>query len=951
MRTRWLCRALPLAVLLSLPYEGVSAADVTVIDGAESPRRFRRGRPTADAKVGSGAVVFDLPAGKTAFYALFIEDAAIDLSKYAGLAFWWKVEGEGLRSLAVKTRFPTMFDGRQLVFPVWRRDRGSVPTEWASALISFSDRGGMQGEPSDMRVIEFRTYTTDDSKVRLFIDHVVALAATFRLRVAASRQEDGNWVAPVAVTNDGRDEVEVDYGTGSLSKGTLTIGPGQTVESSIPLPVDGKAFRDLRPLESQDTDVWAQIRGVELTRTMRVVRVIKPVPLPPRPRLLVDATQVAEIQERIRKHEWARARWEKEKKAAAAALKREVELPPRGGVSAHYYANPKTGGRLRAGKKVGPWEWEHVDRKTGEVFRGDPSAHETDYDGVKIGYVHSGWAKDAQTLGLVYQVTGEEQYAAKAREILLAYASKYLSYPRTRHGNPKTHGIGRATAHYLTESVWVIAMAQAADLVWDHLSEAERRLLADKLFYPALRDSIDPVRCYVHNIQCWKNSALGLVGLLYGDLELVHKALHDGEEGYWQQIEQGILPGGVWYEGSWGYHFYTMSAMVPLTEACRHCDVDLYADRLKEMYLAPIRLAMPDSRLPSFNDSGILDFAKMGHRYELAAARWDDPVFRTRLSGTRRISRAALLHGIDAPDGKPNSTIRSANHEGAGYAILARGEGRDATWLCLKYCPPSKYHGHPDRLGFILYARGRVVAPDPGCLSYGLPLHRGWYKTTLAHSTLMVDGVSQEERQSKCLGFGAERGVDYAVLDDGDAIPGLRFVRTAAIIDKDLILFIDQVRSDRERLLDFAYHQDGTWANLPAGERWTPPDEPPYRYLKSTTTRDASHGLTVTTRLDENWQVAVTVGGGEPTQALTGTGPGLGGAHVQVPCLILRRLARETALAWAIALDGRAPRLEWVDSGRPRSEVATVRVTAPGRPPLILTVSTEQSVRRLTIAR
>ena len=235
MRSRRLPRSLAVVLLLSLPCGEVAAATVTVIDDAESPRRFRRGRAATDAKVGTAAVVFELPAGKTAFYALFIEDVAIDLGKCAGLAFWWKVEGEGLRSLSVKTRFPTMFEGRQLVFPVWRRDKGPAPTEWTSALIDLSDRGGMQGGPSDMRVIEFRTFTTDDSKVRLFIDHVVALGAMLRLSVAASRREDGNWVAPIAVTNDGRAEVVVDYGTGAMIKGTVTIGPGQTVERSMPL--------------------------------------------------------------------------------------------------------------------------------------------------------------------------------------------------------------------------------------------------------------------------------------------------------------------------------------------------------------------------------------------------------------------------------------------------------------------------------------------------------------------------------------------------------------------------------------------------------------------------------------------------------------------------------------------------------------------------------------------
>lgn len=930
------------ALLLSGGNE-VPAAAFEVIDPAESPDRFRGATLTSDAKVGEGAVVFDVPAGKTSFFAVWIEDVDIDLGKYAGLAFWWKVAGRGLANLTVKTRFPTMAEGRQLVFPVWRKGKGGDPTEWAPALVNFSERGGMQGNPSEARVIEFRTQADRDAELRLFIDHVVALPTTFRLRVGSPRREGAEWLAPVEFACEGDRELTVDYGTGPVTRGALALAPGQTIERLLPIRIDADAFTNLRPLESQVADVWAQIRGVELTRTRRTVRVVKPLALPPHPRLMVDTAQVAEIRERIRKHDWAKERWEKEKSAADGTLTKEVVLPPRGGISAHHYANPKTGGHLKAGKQIGPWQWEHVDKKTGEVFRGDPSAHETDYDGVRIGYVHARWAREAAQLGLVYQITGESKYARKAREILLAYAAKYLSYPRTRYGDPKTHGNGRATAHYLTESTWLIDMARATDMVWDQLSEAERQGLAKSVFYPALRDSIDPVRCYVHNIQCWKNSALGLVGLLYDDTELLRKALHDEAEGFWQQIEKGILPGGVWYEGSWGYHFYTMSAMVPLTEACRHCGLDLYVDGLKDMYLAPIRFVMPDLRLPNFNDAGLVDFAKLGYRYELASARWDDPALRTMLSYRPRRTRDALLYGIDMAEKEkaPTPLVKSANHEGAGYAILARGEGKDATWLCLKYSPPSKYHGHPDRLGFILYARGRLVAPDPGNLSYGLALHRDWYKTTLSHSTLMVDETSQKKEQGRCLGFGAENGVDYVVLDAGEAIPGVRFVRTAALLDQDLVVFIDQVRSDRERLLDFAYHQEGTWIDLPAGQPWPPPDRAPYKYLAATTVRDASDGLIARTRLDDQWTVTVAFAGGEPTQAIAGTGPGIGGAHVQVPCLIMRRRTKATALAWAVALDGRTPHLEWIDDGEggmSRSEVAQVRISLPERTPVTLRV-------------
>ncbi|MCK5801622.1 MAG: alginate lyase family protein [Lentisphaeria bacterium] len=923
----------------------------TVIDEAESTARFRNAETTTDAKVGKHAVVFEAPPGRRSFHALSLKDVPVDLGRHAGLAFWWKAKGTGLVSLDVKVWFPTLHEGRELVFPVWDQGDGPLQAGWIPAQVNFSEGVGARGDPGTLRLIEFRARTDADADVRLLIDHVVALPGTFRLRADNPRFDAGTWTAPLEFTCDGRERLTIDYGVGTVTK-TLSLAPGQTVTTSLSLQIDDAILKALQPLKSLPVELWAQVRGDDVTRIRRTVRLINPLVLPPHPRLLVDAAQVRGIQARIGRHVWAGEIWTREEKRLETVLAKEVELPPRGGTNAHFYANPKTGAYLKAGKQIGPWQWEHVDRRTREVFRGDPAAHRTDYDGVKIGHVHAAWAKDAGRLALAFQITGDEKYAVKARAILLTYLEKYLDYPLTRHGRPEMHGIGRATANYLTESTWLIDMAQATDMIWDRLSDAERQALAERVFHPALRDSIRPVRCYVHNIQCWQNSAMGLVGLLFDDVALVHDAVHDRAQGYWRQIEGGILPGGVWYEGSWGYHFYTLAGLVPLTEAARHCGVDLYNEKLKAMYLAPTRFAMPDGRLPNFNDSGLMKIAKMAYRYELAAARWDEPAFRSMLTRSRRKTQEALLYGVDAVADKPGRTVKSANHEGAGYAILARGEGGGSTWLCLKYSPPSMYHGHADRLGFILYARGKIVAPDPGSVSYGLSMQREWYKATLSHSTLSVDQVAQEQKAGKCLGFGTRDGVDFAVLDDSDAIADVTFVRTAALLNQNLIVFIDQVRCDRERTLDFAYHQAGTWETLPPGTPWQAPGKGAYRYLREPSVRDASKGLVVSTRLADGWSVAVTVAGGEKTEAVTATGPGIGGAHVQVPCLILRRRAKETAVAWAIALDGRAPQLEWIDEGgRPRAEVATVKVSVPGEKPVTLRTEPGHPDRIFTVIR
>ena len=106
----------------------------------------------------------------------------------------------------------------------------------------------------------------------------------------------------------------------------------------------------------------------------------------------------------------------------------------------------------------------------------------------------------------------------------------------------------------------------------------------------------------IHNIQCWKNSAVGLTGLLLGDLALLDEALH-GQARYDQQMAKGVSADGPWFEGAWGYHFYTLNAVLHLAEGAYHSGIDLYGPELKRMFDAPLAMAMPDLSLPAFNDS------------------------------------------------------------------------------------------------------------------------------------------------------------------------------------------------------------------------------------------------------------------------------------------------------------------------------------------------------------
>lgn len=649
--------------------------------------------------------------------------------------------------------------------------------------------------------------------------------------------------------------------------------------------------------------------------------------LPPHPRLLLSRERIAELKERADRYDWARTEWTSLKKRADENLDRQVELPPRGGNWAHWYACPTHGCPLKTGKQLSKWEWEHNCPVGGESLKSDPSKASTDFDACVIGRLHGDWANTVRDLGLVYQVTADRRYAGKAREILLAYAECYPGYPlHNVHGEEKVGG-GKMGAQSLDESVRLIPLCQGADMVWDTLSEADRKTITSNLFLPAVREVILPHHLGVHNIQCWKNSAVGLVGLLTGDQSLVDEAIHNPDRGYWTQVRKGVLPDGGWWEGAWGYHFYTLSALWPLMEAARNCGINLYGDEVKRMFDAPIKFAMPNLKLPAFNDSNEVNLAGQANTYELAYTRYKQPAYLSLLSGSDRRGSFALWLGTgDLPEAPP-AKWQSINYPESGYAVLARGEGREATWLCLKYGPHGGGHGHPDKLGFVLCSGGNVVAVDPGTALYGLPIQAGWYKTTLAHNTLVVDQASQKQAEGKCIAFGSERGVDFAVAESGDIYDGVRHARTTALVDENLIVLVDHVLCERERVLDIAYHQRGEWENLSEGTPWKAPEKPGYSHLRDAAVRPGGNGVALSTRL-AGGLITIALAAGEPTEVITATGPG-SHAEDRVPVVVFRRKCSETAVIWAISLDGKTPRLDAIgveSTGKEGIKPAAVRV-------------------------
>jgi hypothetical protein len=491
--------------------------------------------------------------------------------------------------------------------------------------------------------------------------------------------------------------------------------------------------------------------------------------LPNHPRLLLLASELPAIHARIANAPWAKSYYDALKKRSDDWLVKTVQLPAEGGQWPHWYVCPVHGVKLKTESPT-----KHICPIDGQVFTGYP------YDQVVMGDRHNDFSNAVRDLGLMYQVTSDKRYASKAKEILLAYRDHYLTYPLHDRWNKPKYGGGHIMAQSLDESTWLIPMAQGMDCVWDILSPDEIEGLRTKLFYPATLDTImrdhDEV---ISNRQIWRDSAIGVSGLLFGDKQLTGFAI-DSDHGFRTQMEKGVSPNGQWFEGSWGYHFYSIMAGTHLTEAASRSGIDLYDDAFRKMFLAPIVFAMPNGKLPAFNDSGVAS-ASGNANYEAAFLRYKDPTLAEPLQTSTRISLLAFTDGVDKLPPENSSEVHSQNFEQEGYGILAAGKGTEATWLCVKYGPHGGGHGHPDKNQFVVYANGRMIADDPGTELYTSPLHVGWDKTTLAHNTLTVDEQNQVPATGKCLGYKVGDGWGAIITDAGPAIPNISFRRAVSL--------------------------------------------------------------------------------------------------------------------------------------------------------------------------
>jgi hypothetical protein len=244
----------------------------------------------------------------------------------------------------------------------------------------------------------------------------------------------------------------------------------------------------------------------------------------------------------------------------------------------------------------------------------------------------------------------------------------------------------------LNESIWLIDIAWAYDFVLGaNIGTAEEhKKVEEKLLRPSV-ETIKRYRAKMSNWQTWHNAGMLAAALAMKDETLVNEVLNDPECGVYFQMKNSILQDGAWYEGTWSYHFYSVSALLKTTEAARRSGIDLYTPEVKKALEIPLKCVMPDGHLPAINDG--TDSGIPAWHYEIASTRYDSPAFQDVIATQERKGLEALIVGIDQPKKHPDA-LSSAILDASGLAILRRGE----QYITLDFGPHGGGHGHLDKL-------------------------------------------------------------------------------------------------------------------------------------------------------------------------------------------------------------------------------------------------------------
>lgn len=381
---------------------------------------------------------------------------------------------------------------------------------------------------------------------------------------------------------------------------------------------------------------------------------------------------------------------------------------------------------------------------------------------------------------IAYELTGKEEYVKKCVKFIRLVTDEENGYPSTFRVND---------VNFVKEGGVFQDIARATDLIYNsgYLTD-EDKLAIEKTF-----------RLFIGTVR--RGNSQGGIGnwdlseycgafycaLVIQDWDLV-EALLNAPTGIYQQLVQGVMADGWWYECSVGYNVWCSTMFSEVAIALQPWGINM-VDQEFAIGTTPFYSLLPSRMKPGlygmdFNKWGqsekssicikdmwnalinFLDYRGVmfavndaredlvtGEPYELAYYLFRDPEY---AAVVNRGEGRNLLYGVpDLPQVESEKTKQSSYADNIGVVQLRtqteERPQREQIQAALHYGTHGGYHGHFDRTNFLSMMRYGRSFYNPEMIWYSYPnyVYKFLVQTSMTKNMVVVDQKMQEPQESQ----------------------------------------------------------------------------------------------------------------------------------------------------------------------------------------------------------
>ncbi|MBS2970148.1 alginate lyase family protein [Metabacillus sp. KIGAM252] len=500
----------------------------------------------------------------------------------------------------------------------------------------------------------------------------------------------------------------------------------------------------------------------------------------PRPHSFIGALELQTAKKRVLNDAWAKNYLKRLESESNSFLKLEQTIPRKpAGYASWYVCKDGTPLVYKNGQNYCPSDKQ--------IYEGEK------IEAGRLAYEHNERVRQIRIFSTAFALNGNETYAEAAQHLLLQYADMYKDFAKQDKG-------GRWYYQSLDEAVSAVDLASSYDLLYSSRSftEEEKEKVEQELLFP-IAETLKQNPYSKSNWQAWHNAAIGMIGAAADNQDLLDEAIN-GKRGFYFLMDEAVLEDGFWWEGSMAYHTYALAPLSILAQTASHWGYDLYSvEKFKKMFDIPLLYSYPNFVQPANNDGGkygstITNYtSSRGYNdYELAYSKYKDRGYawflHTKYKNLSRTGDFALFFGSDSIEEAAEVPTKSLQLTSIGQAILRHPDSRDQqSYVLMDYGDHGGSHGHYDKLNIDVYGAGMLLAPDFGTPGYTHPLYRGWYKQSISHNTVTIDGKSQSETKGEMPIFSSSPDFKYMYATADGAYEGVTYERSIWMEDEFML--------------------------------------------------------------------------------------------------------------------------------------------------------------------